>query len=327
TAPKLIKGLLIPVFKFARMKSWPFEFAPHDIGRYPFATGQRYGIRNQLHNIGSVYSAPLRRHIYKLSSRSKIYSLQRQMPAEECGNMIILSAAYYNETGDGDFILKNSDLLQKWANYLLACGIFPESQLSTDDFTGKLAKNVNLSIKSICAIAAWGLLLNKLHEIGAGDTYLTTAKKLAQELEHLSNVGDHTSLTLDERESWSLKYNLIWDKIFKTSLFSDSLIKNECEFYKRKSAPYGIPLDSRASYTKSDWLMWVASLCEDNSLIQLASTTICKMLNETKDRVPFTDWYDTVTGARKGFMHRPTQGALWMPEYLRMVRLKRGYLE
>ncbi|MDR0751328.1 MAG: DUF4965 domain-containing protein [Christensenellaceae bacterium] len=325
-SPKLLKGLLIPVFKFARMKSWPFDFAPHDIGRYPFATGQRYGIRNQLHNIGSVYLAPIRRHVYRLSNRSRIYSLKAQMPTEECGNMIILSAAYFNESGDENFIRLNVDLLQKWVDYIISYGIFPQAQLCTDDFAGTLGKNVNLTIKSIIAIGAWGLLLNKLNK-DSGTIYLEKARSLAAELEHLSDVGTHTSLTLNERESWSLKYNLIWDKIFKLSLFSDSLFEKECAFYIKKSAPYGIPLDSRDTYTKTDWMMWVASLTNDQTLLKTISSAIVKMLNEAKDRVPFTDWYDTITGVNKGFCHRPTQGGLWMPEYLNYSNSRKGFLE
>jgi hypothetical protein len=325
-SPRLLKGLLIPVFKFARMPSWPFDFAPHDIGRYPFATGQRYGIRNQLHNIGSVYLAPLRRHIYRLSRRTKLYSLKSQMPTEECGNMIILSTAYYNETGDESFIRLNADLLQKWVDYIINNGIYPDSQLCTDDFAGSLGKNVNLTIKSIIAIGAWGLLLNKLNS-STGDPYIDKARKLAMELEQQADAGQHTSLTLNERESWSLKYNLIWDRIFKLSLFSENLYKKECDFYFKKSVPFGIPLDSRDTYTKTDWMMWCACLVNDQYLLKHVSSSIVKMLNETKDRVPFTDWYDAVTGSNKGFCHRPTQGGLWMPEYKRHILTKKGYLE
>ena len=56
--PELMKGMLRPVFRYARTPEWPYEFAPHDVGRYPKANGQVY--------------------------RDKI--LEQQMPIEECGN-------------------------------------------------------------------------------------------------------------------------------------------------------------------------------------------------------------------------------------------------
>ena len=34
--------------------------------------------------------------------------------------------------------------------------------------------------------------------------------------------------------------------------------------------------------------------------------------NETLDRVPMTDWYDTDTGAKRVFQHRTVQGGLWI---------------
>ena len=34
--------------------------------------------------------------------------------------------------------------------------------------------------------------------------------------------------------------------------------------------------------------------------------------NETPDRVPMTDWYDTVAGTLIGFIHRTVQGGLFI---------------
>ena len=37
-----------------------------------------------------------------------------------------------------------------------------------------------------------------------------------------------------------------------------------------------------------------------------------KFYNETPDRVPMTDWYDTVSGTLIGFIHRTVQGGLFI---------------
>ncbi|MDR3185676.1 MAG: DUF4965 domain-containing protein [Christensenellaceae bacterium] len=312
-APEIIKALLVPVFDFARMKSWPYEFAPHDVGCYPFATGQVYGIKGIVHNIKSSYFATVRRHVYRMSGRKKLYSLHSQMPIEECGNMLILTAAYFLETSDIAFVKHNTDILQKWANYLVSKGIYLSNQLCTDDFAGRSANNVNLAIKSIMGIAAWGLVLNKLQS-REGEYYIVRASELSKELMKVTDLGDHMAMTIDNRDSWSLKYNLIWDKIFETNLFNADFLNREIEFYKTKILPYGIQLDSRSACAKTDWEIWVAAL-GDIDFIKDISASIVKMLAESKDRVPFTDRYDVVNANYQEFCHRSVQGGLWMVAY------------
>lgn len=321
-APSLVKSMLVPVFDFARMRIWPFDFAPHDVGTYPFATGQAYGARNRW-RVRSSYFAFIRRQIYMRSDRRKIYSLSSQMPVEECGNMLIMTAAYYRETKDLQFVKENADLLAGWAEYLVKTGIVLETQLCTDDFAGHSEKNVNLAIKGIIGIAAWGKLLNELQP-GEGDAFLKTAAEYAKELEILSSVGDHATLKIDDRKSWSMKYNLVWDVLFETNLFSKEYIQKETAFYKKKMNRYGIPLDSRASYTKGDWLMWAATLANDPQAVNEAADALVRMLAETKDRRPFSDYFDTITAENKGFWHRSVLGALWLPMYFARDNEKLG---
>jgi hypothetical protein len=50
------------------------------------------------------------------------------------------------------------------------------------------------------------------------------------------------------------------------------------------------------------------------------------MLNDTQNRLPFTDFYDTVTADMKNFCHRSVQGAIWMAEYKRHLKENKGYI-
>ena len=43
--PELVKGMMRPILKFARMPIWKYDFAPHDCGVYPFCTGQVYALK------------------------------------------------------------------------------------------------------------------------------------------------------------------------------------------------------------------------------------------------------------------------------------------
>ena len=40
--PELVFAMMRPIFKYAASDAWPFDFAPHDAGQYPFVNGQVY---------------------------------------------------------------------------------------------------------------------------------------------------------------------------------------------------------------------------------------------------------------------------------------------
>lgn len=75
-----------------------------------------------------------------------IYDLNEQMPTEEFGNMIILTAAICLYEKSPAFALPYSKLLKQWANYLIKSVVNPDNQLCTDDFSGHFAHNTNLSL-------------------------------------------------------------------------------------------------------------------------------------------------------------------------------------
>ncbi len=43
--PELVCGMLRPIIEYAKTDEWEYEFAPHDVGRYPIANGQVYGMK------------------------------------------------------------------------------------------------------------------------------------------------------------------------------------------------------------------------------------------------------------------------------------------
>ena len=284
--PKLVEAQLEPVARYAETGHWKFPFAPHDLGVYPLANGQLYGG-------GEV-------------------SEDDQMPVEESGNMILMFAALAHAENDAAFAGRHWPLLTKWAEFLLQKGFDPEKQLCTDDFAGHLAHNTNLSIKAIEALAAYAQLAEKLGNHAAAEKYGSAAKNMASKWVDLAADGDHYRLAFDKTGTWSQKYNLVWDTILGLHLFPPDVAKREVAFYKTHMNPYGLPLDNRATYTKLDWTVWSATLAASAADFQAIVEPIDQFLNKTPDRVPMSDWYDTVTAKQVGFQARSVVGGVYI---------------
>jgi len=284
--PKLVEAQLEPVMRYAETSHWKFPFAPHDLGVYPLANGQLYG--------GGETSE------------------EDQMPVEESGNMILMLAALSHAEHDTAFAKRHWPLVTKWADFLLAKGFDPEKQLCTDDFAGHLAHNTNLSIKAIEALAAYAQLARKLGDETTANRFESSAKSMADKWGSMALDGDHYRLAFDKRGTWSQKYNLVWDNILGLHMFSPEIAQREIAFYKSHLNPYGLPLDNRATYTKLDWTIWSATLASNADDFKAIVSPVFRFLDKTPERIPMTDWYDTISAKHPGFQARSVVGGVYI---------------
>ena len=290
---ELLKGMLRPIMRYAQSDEWCFDFAPHDVGTYPLLNGQSYFVKR---SGGSVEIDPI-----------------GQMPVEECGNMIILFAAICDADGNADFVKPYIDTVRAWSEYLIKYGEDPEWQNCTDDFAGHLAHNVNLAIKAVMGIAAYARILRHLGDLDGFETMMNIAENYARSIETRARNEDGSyRLTFDRPGTFSLKYNAVWDKIFKTELFSDEFYRGEIARYRKEMLYYGTPLDSREKYTKSDWLVWAASLSEDKADFVYLTDALWSAYNTMRTYVPMTDWYWCDTSHMQMFKNRTVLGGLFI---------------
>lgn len=284
----LLKGMMTPIFEYSHSGRWKKPFAAHDVGTYPHANGQTYG---------------------------------GDMPVEESGNMLILTAAIAKVEGNAEYAAKYWNELTAWADYLKKEGLDPANQLCTDDFAGHFAHNTNLSIKAIMGVASYAYLARMLGKVEQADSYESVARNMASKWVEMADDGDHYRLTFDQPGTWSQKYNLIWDRLLGFNLFPEKVADTEMAFYKEHINCYGLPLDNREDYSKSDWILWTACLTGNDADFCALVQPVWKYANETTSRVPLSDWHYTSTGNQRGFQARSVVGGYYMNIFAkRMVR-------
>jgi hypothetical protein len=284
--PALAKALVVSNLDYASGSRWKFPFAPHDLGTYPHATGQVYGGGERTED--------------------------NQMPVEETGNMLILVGAIAKMEGNADFAGRYWPVLTKWAEYLRDKGFDPENQLSTDDFAGHLAHNVNLSAKAIIALGAFAQLSSLRGDKALAAEYRTLAEQFAKRWATEADAGDHFRLAFDQPDTWSQKYNLVWDRVLGLNLFPAAVAKKEMAFYRRMQGRYGLALDNRRLYTKLDWITWTATLTGSRADFEALVAPVFDFLNATPHRVPMTDWYWTHDATKAGFQARSVVGGVFL---------------
>lgn len=285
-----LRKLLVPILAYANNETKPYgdyisyylAWAPHHLGHWPIC--------------------------------DLVPDRQEQMPIEETANMIIMLAAieqrFDKDPAQLAYLKPYWPLLRSWGDYLVSNLPDPGNQLCTDDFEGRSPHNVNLAAKGIVGLGALAYMLKLDNQADAATHYLTQAKNFVTIWMKNASDGDHYRLQYDSPDTWSLKYNLMYQRYLGLDLFPDAVFESECDYYQKKMNAYGVPLDNRADFTKTDWLMWVASFCTDEQFKSITDS-VYRFANESPDRVPFSDWYYTSTGKVKGFRARPVIGGIF----------------
>jgi len=295
TNATLLQMLLDPLLRFANNETWnPYTdpYSPHQIGVFPVANDTT--------------------------------AAQEQMPMENTGNLFMMMYAILQRNGgDVSFYYPHYfKLLTKWADYLMWTLPFPENQLCTDDFMGAMPNNTNLAAKGIVALNAYAELCYAATKDETCRTkYGAAAKNFADIWLKEASVQDpmpHTALSFTLKDTWSTKYNILWQRILKMGDAPfpnfDKIAEDEVNWYIYVAKEYGTSLDIRNDWAKIDWLAWGAALANDDKSFNILMDKMYDFLNTSPSRCPLTDLYEVDTGravGTAGFVARPVVGGFF----------------
>ena len=284
-SPALTKGMLVPILDYASSPAWPYPYAPHDLGTYPHATGQVYGM-------GGGDGG--------------------RMPVEESGNMLIILAALARTEGNAEFARKYWPLLTRWADYLVVNGLDPENQLCSADMFGHLPHCANLAMKAIIGLGGYAQLCQKVGKPEDAKRYMDIAHRYAARWQEMAKDDGHTRLAYHLPGTWGMKHNLIWDRVLETNLFPVALGDAEVAWYRKVQKKYGLPVDNRTPTSLIDWAVWSIAPAHNQREFQVLIEPIFNYANETPSRVPLADWFVTTNGRQQGFQARPVVGGIFI---------------
>ncbi len=154
-------------------------------------------------------------------------------------------------------------------------------------------------------MASYSKLASMLKKNNIAENYIHLAKEMAE-------VNSRYRQVFDQPGIWSQKYNLVWDGILNLGMFSNDIIDKEVAGYLARQNEYGLPLFDGDTYTKSDWVIWTATMARDPETFHQLIEPVYKFYNETIDRVPMTDWYWTDYPHQRGLKAHPATGGIFI---------------
>ncbi|RYO93614.1 hypothetical protein DL766_010537 [Monosporascus sp. MC13-8B] len=238
------------------------------------------------------------------------------------------------------WLARSYKLWKQWTRYLVEEALVPANQLCTDDFAGPLPNQTNLALKGIVGIKAMSELAALIGEKEEAKYYGSVAEEYIEKWQDygLSSDKSHAKLSYTWYGSWTTLYNIYADALLCFHLPEDGSSLDHGRFWNTKQAPiggaskphfipdkiykaqsdwyyvvlqrYGLPMDSRHLYTKSDWEFFAAAVTSKKVRTEILQR-VAKWVNETTTDRPMTDLYDTEgTGHFPGiyFMARPVVG-------------------
>ncbi|KAK5198853.1 hypothetical protein LTR99_007793 [Exophiala xenobiotica] len=245
------------------------------------------------------------------------------------------------------WVSRSYRLWKQWTSYLVDFSLEPHNQLSTDDFAGWLALQTNLALKGIIGIKAMAGLSELVENHEDARVYNNISKVYIAKWEEfgISRDKTHAKLAYDWYGSWTTTYNLYADSLLCFHLGSENtsaadpvpaaiggryeyqkplkkidgdkhgfvpkhIYQLQSDWYWSVRQKYGLPLDSRHLYTKTDWEFFAMAVAAPKVRAGILQS-VAKWVNETDTDRPLTDLHMTEGGGGfpgPNFFARPVVG-------------------
>lgn len=242
------------------------------------------------------------------------------------------------------WVSKSYRLWKQWTSYLVEFSLTPHNQLSTDDFAGWLALQTNLALKGIIGIKAMSGLAELVDNAEDVKVYNNISEVYIAQWEKygISRDKTHAKVAYNWYGSWTTTYNLYADSLLCFHLGSDNtssekisiggryehqkplkkiegdkdgfvpkhIYQMQSDWYYAVRQKYGLPLDSRHLYTKTDWEFFAMAVAAPKVRAEILQS-VAKWVNETVTDRPFTDLHMTEGGGEfpgPNFFARPVVG-------------------
>lgn len=211
-----------------------------------------------------------------------------------------------------NWLSRSYGLLKQWTGYLVRESLIPAHQLCTDDFAGRLANQTNLALKGIIGIKAMAEIASFLGHDDDARYYANVADEYIDKWQELgiSRDSTHAKLAYTWYGSWTTLYNLYADSLLcfrvpntrrpslagkmlrgwqsvmgditahKPAFVPDRVYQMQSNWYHAVLQRYGLPLDSRHLYAKSDWEFFAAAITSRKTRAELVRS-IASWVNET----------------------------------------------
>ena len=203
-------------------------------------------------------------------------------------------------------------LLTRWADYLVANGLDPENQLCSADMFGHLPHCANLALKAIIGIGGYAQLCERVGKPDDAKRYMAIARQYAAKWQEMAKDDGRTRLAYHLPGTWGMKHNLIWDRVLGLNLFPDAVGDAEVAWYLKVQKKYGLPVDGRTPTSLIDWAVWSIAAARDVDDFEALIAPIYRYADETRSRVPLSDWFVTTDGRQQGFQARPVVGGIFV---------------
>lgn len=179
-----------------------------------------------------------------------------------------------------------------------------------------ISNQTNLALKGMIGIQAMSVIANLTGHSDDAANYSSIAHNYIAKWQTLAIAQNanppHTTLSYGDDSSHGklhstdipspnpntspgLLYNLYADAQLGLGLVPNSVYQMQSNFYPTVANKYGVPLDTRHSYSKSDWQCFSAAIASVGTRATFFKH-LATWVNETPTNRPLTDLYDTITG-------------------------------